>query len=415
MACLLTVKRKISQSLTQMRSNRFLLIKLSLPLFILIAFSNFLFAQQPGDTAVPVRIAVVSPVYLDSAYDNSGSYKYSNINMPRFILPGLEFYNGVAAALDTLQQRGVNLEVWIYDSKKTNQTTQSLLAEMIPHHFSMVIASFSNPAEQKAFSDYSLNYNVPIISATYPNDAFVNGNPFFILLNSTLKTHVNAIQDYVERYKGNYNWLWVTKEGNLENTIRTMYIRAGANQNAKFKTVKLNSQFDRSELIPFLDSTRKNMIVFGSVDENFGSRFIKLMDKETSYQTTVFGMPTWDGMKAVTSTENPALEIVYTTPFNYTTVQRDLVNLTESYKAKFNAKPSDMFYKGYESMYRFGQLLNKYRYNILNHLQDTSFRIANKFNLAPVFPADNKGIPDYIENKELHFIHVISGNVVRID
>lgn len=397
-----------------MKHNFFVLVLRLLPLILLFSCVKS-FAQSNDAAAIPLKVAVIAPIYLDSAYDNNSKYKFSNINMPRFILPGLEFYNGVAAAIDSLEKKGVDLEVWIYDSKKFNQTTKSLLEKMIPHHFSMVIASFSNPNEQKAFSDYSLKYNVPIISVTYPNDAFVNGNPFFILLNSTLKTHVNSIHDYIEKLEGNYNWLWVTKNGSLENTIRNMYIRSGSNQNAKFKTVTLNSEMSRSEIIPFLDSTRKNIIVFGSVDERFGSKFIKLLDKESSYQSTIFGMPTWDGMKAASSTQNPALEIVYTTPFNYTTVQRNLTAITDAYKSKFNAKPSDMFYKGYESMYRFGQLLSEYRYNLLNHLQDTSFKIANKFDLMPVFPKENKGIPDYIENKELHFIHLISGDIVKID
>lgn len=383
--------------------------------FVIPLFYISVAAQSFREERLPLRVAVIAPIYLDTAVDNNGNYKFSNINMPRVILPGLEFYNGAIAAIDTLQNRGVEMEVWVYDSKKNNQTTASLLNEMIPHHFSLVIASFSNPSEQKAFADYSLEYNVPVVSATYPNDAFVSGNPFFIILNSTLRTHVAAIQDYVERLKGNYNRIWITKNGNLETTIRNMYIKAGADDKTPFKTVTLSHEPDRSQLLPFLDSTRKNVIIVGSVDEGFGAKVIRILDNEPSYQSTVFGMPTWDGVKAFSSTQNPTLEVVYTTPFDYTTVQRDLVNLTDAYRIKFNAKPSDMFYKGYETVYRFGLLLNKYRYNILNHLQDSTYRIANSFRLRPVFPEDNKGIPDYIENKQLHFVHLISGNIAKID
>ena len=42
----------------------------------------------------PLKIAVFAPVYLDSAFDN-GNYKLGNASLPRQMLPGLDFYNGV--------------------------------------------------------------------------------------------------------------------------------------------------------------------------------------------------------------------------------------------------------------------------------------------------------------------------------
>src|ERR1700749_929040 len=47
--------------------------------------------------------AVFIPLYLDSAYDGNNNYRYDK-TFPKFINPGLEFYEGVKLALDSLQQ-----------------------------------------------------------------------------------------------------------------------------------------------------------------------------------------------------------------------------------------------------------------------------------------------------------------------
>src|SRR3954470_12395 len=143
--------------------------------FIAILLFEKLNAQTDSNSAPP-RIAVLAPLYLDSAFNNY-DYKLGNLNIPQYFLPGLEFYNGVMMCIDSLKKEGVDLEVWIFDTKKKNQSTDSLAKEIESVSFSMIIASLSNLNEQKIFSDLSLRKNIPLISATYPNDAYVNANP----------------------------------------------------------------------------------------------------------------------------------------------------------------------------------------------------------------------------------------------
>src|SRR6476660_2850111 len=182
-------------------------------LFALIFFVQKTEAQTAG--ASSLRIAIILPLYLDSAFDNN-DYKLGNLNIPKYFLPGLEFYNGVTMAIDSLQKEGVNLEVWIYDTKKKDQSLDSLAKEIGSLHVSLIIASFSNTTEQKIFSEFSLNNNIPLISATYPNDDYIKGNPFFVMINSTLKTHVENIYRFVQRSYPAAKYIFITRSGSLE-------------------------------------------------------------------------------------------------------------------------------------------------------------------------------------------------------
>src|SRR3954469_5132727 len=62
------------------------------------------------------KIAIFTPLYLDSAFDANGEFKYEKTGA-RFVHPGLDFYYGAQLALDSLQKRGAPLEVFVYDTK----------------------------------------------------------------------------------------------------------------------------------------------------------------------------------------------------------------------------------------------------------------------------------------------------------
>jgi hypothetical protein len=50
------------------------------------------------------HIAVFLPLYLDSAFDASGNYRFEQ-NFPKYLNPGLEFYEGLELAMDSLHKK----------------------------------------------------------------------------------------------------------------------------------------------------------------------------------------------------------------------------------------------------------------------------------------------------------------------
>ena len=45
-----------------------------------------------------------------------------------------------------------------------------------------------------------LKRNIPVINVNLPNDGGVTGNPFFVILNSTLKTQCEGIYRHIQKY-----------------------------------------------------------------------------------------------------------------------------------------------------------------------------------------------------------------------
>ncbi|HNP22470.1 MAG TPA: hypothetical protein PKM63_13130 [Panacibacter sp.] len=377
---------------------------------VLLACSHFGVCAQ-NNSPVPLKIAVLAPLYLDSAFDGM-NYKLGNTSIPRYFLNGLEFYNGVMMAIDSLQKEGVNAELWIYDTKAKGKTSESIAAEMGTMRFNLVIASFTSAQEQRVFSEFSFSNSIPLVSATYPNDAYVSGNPYFIMINSSLKTHIEAIYRYTQRNYPIGKYIFITRKGPLEDKIMQLFSDEGKKMSAlNYKTLQLGDNFTAADIVAQLDSNRQNVVICGSLDEAFGTNLVKALDQTTSYQLVLIGMPTWDALRAVYKTENDKLEVVYSTPYRYDKSNKTVDAISQSYKLKFNGRPGYMFFKGFETMFNFTHLMNKYNPGMMQHLSDNSFEIANNFQFQPVKLDDKAATPDYIENKKLYFIHIFQGTI----
>ncbi len=152
-----------------------------------------------------------------------------------------------------------------------------------------------------------------MISSTYPNDAGITDNPFFILINPTLKTHIEAIYRFLHRNYPTDNITYFKKRGDTEDAIQ--YILYDMNKKTaglplKINTVELNDSFAVSDVIEKLDSTRQNIIICGTLNEQFGSSLTHALASSKSYRTITVGMPTWDNIRDISKD----IEIVYTTP-----------------------------------------------------------------------------------------------------
>ena len=78
--------------------------------YFILTTVSFVHAQQTLSPVTKQKIAVLAPLYLDSAFDGN-NYKLTGISLPKYILPGLDFYHGVKAAIDSLQKENSPIDV----------------------------------------------------------------------------------------------------------------------------------------------------------------------------------------------------------------------------------------------------------------------------------------------------------------
>ena len=172
------------------------------------------------------KIAIFSPLYLDSAFDDLNNYRYEK-QFPKFINPGLEFYEGVQLALDSLAKEGTQLEVFIYDTRSGKESLEQQLSKL-DTSIELILA-YANPQESWNIANAAKSKKIPYINVNLPNDAGITDNPYFVMLNSTLQTHIDHLYKYLQKNYALSPIIMFRKKGQMEDIIRSFFDSAGKN------------------------------------------------------------------------------------------------------------------------------------------------------------------------------------------
>jgi hypothetical protein len=362
------------------------------------------------------KIALFAPLYLDSVF-NGANYRYGK-EFPKFLNPGLEFYQGAQMALDSLQKMGAPLEVFVYDTRSKRSTVADIIANPAMNDVELIIANANN-SEVRQLAEAAGRKKVPFVSATLPNDAGVNNNPYFVILNSTLRAHCEGIYRYLQTYHSRDKIVLFRKNGAQENQLRDYFNDIGQSTTDKrltIETLDVSGGFNGNAFAARLDSTRRTVVIAGSLDQGFGEDLAsELASIGSKYPITLMGMPTWENIRAFSRSEFRPLEIIYSTPFYINRNDRLATHISNVFEEKIEGRPTDLFFRGYETMLRFAQLLLDTKTDVASNLSRKGNFVFTQFDIQPVFTNKQSMTLDYFENKKLYFVRRINGatDVVR--
>ncbi len=353
------------------------------------------------------KIAIFSPLYLDSAFDVTGKFRYEKVGA-KFSNAGLDFYYGAQLALDSLKKRGAPLEVFFYDTKGKETINQQLEKNELAD-VDLIIAH-SNSAETRTLAEAAQQKKIPFISATLPNDAGIFNNPYYVVLNSTLQAHVEGIYHFLQKYHTADKIIVFRKTGTQEDKIKDYFeefSKSTTSGKLNIKFVNAGIFFNSQTIAANLDSTKKTVVIAGSLDESFGAKLVQtLSGLNKTYAVRLIGMPTWENFNF---NKNSDLEIIYTNPFYYNRSTSLETQLSKEYSNYMNTKASEVFYRGYETTLRFGLLLLDTKQDISSNLSRKGNTVLTQFDIQPVFKEKTEMTLDYFENKHLYFIKVLNG------
>src|SRR5829696_3120098 len=208
------------------------------------------------------------------------------------------------------------------------------------------------------------------------------------------------------------NIILFRKAGTQEDAIKTNFTEYGRTTPGvplKIKYVDVGVDFNSQTLAAHMDSTRRNVIIAGSMEEYFGTMLAaSLAPISKRYQSLLVGMPTWDNVN-FNKTEFKGVDIVYSRPFFYNRLTPLESKLAADFEKNIGSRPTDMFFRGYESMMRFALLLLDTKNDIASELTRKGNAIFTRFDIQPVFKDKKAMTLDYFENKNVYFVRVSNG------
>jgi hypothetical protein len=382
--------------------------------FLIIILSFATQFLNAGNKTQPdtLRVGIFANLFIDSSFAGQ-TYKFKN-QMPRHLLPGLDFTEGALLALDSIAITQP-MRVTVFDIRSAGQTIAELRTKGVFASLDLIIGSVSG-TDYRQLADAALFFQIPFLSATFPNDGGVVNNPFTIILNPTLPVHCKAIYNHLLTTEPTANMIYLRKSGVQEDRLADYFDKNNANSAGnpllKWKTIAVKDSVSKTQLLAELDSTKNNVIIVGSLDERFGMKTLSLLSQLKGYPVSIMGMPTWETIRELNQSPYKELTVFYSTAF-YNTGTPAFESFTKKFTELTNGRPSDLAFKGYETAYNFVNLLLKYSDQVLNQLNDTTFHLFTSYDLRPVISGAT-GKPDYIENKRIYIIRKHNGTTLKV-
>jgi hypothetical protein len=240
-------------------------------LVLLTFFQSFASFSQDTVANGRYKVAIFTPLFLDSAFDAGNNYRFEKY-FPKYINPGLEFYEGVQLALDSMAKEGAQLDVFVYDLRSSTQTLQQVLQSEQFRGTDLILAHI-NGTELWPLAETASKEKIPFINVNFPNDGGVKNNPYLVILNSKLETHCEGIYKFLQRQHALSQITVFRKKGVQEDRLQAALENYGKQTSSvplKLKFVMLNDGFDSTQLRAHLHKERMNACVIASFDLNFG-------------------------------------------------------------------------------------------------------------------------------------------------
>jgi len=354
-------------------------------------------------------IDVLLPLYLNTLVkDGKPVYKKT----PEYAVGAINFYEGITLAAEALNNQHLNIQINIHDITDPAHTPQALIAS---HRLdtSSLIVGYVQSNDIPGLAGFAKKHHINFVSVLSPADADTKDNPYFLLLQPTLGTHLQQLTRFALNKYSKYPKFILhakTAGGDVEALPQ---VRAALRDYKDVKEIDCAAaSLTDAAFARHFDSTRTNVVFISTLDLAQSEKILHaLASLPAAYHFEIFGMPSWKYLKGLTqASDYMKLSIRYTTPFFYDPTTAPGKYVTTEYGTVYGAEPSEMVYRGYESVYWLAHLLDHYGTIFNEDVKDVSAAPFTRYEIRPAYSKDNDFL--YLENNQLYIFHYQNGGYI---
>lgn len=369
---------------------------------------------QPDEIVYPksikkdrYRVDVFVALYLNEII--KGNKPVSKERIPEKAVAGMNFYEGIKMAADSLNKAGYQLDVFIHDMTDPAAAPAAMIAARELDSTDLIIGAV--PASQIApLAQFAKKRTINFISTLSPSDGNVRENPYLTLLQPTLQTHCESIRNTVEKKWKNSPVVIYRRPGVVVDEMA--YKVLVKDSLFRYTSINATSLPNANYLGAMFDSLERNIIVMPVIDVFYAAKLLHQLDSLfPAYRFEVYGMPSWKGMAALKKTDvYEHIGISFTAPFYFDASTASGQALAAEYKKNFGSRPGEMVYRGYETLSWYAYLLEKYGTIFNPKVADNTAAYYTRFDIRPRFDKDFSLL--YNENTHFYLFRYQGGSFV---
>jgi len=307
----------------------------------------------------------------------------------------IEFYEGALLAIDSLQQEGMNVELYVFDATTQNMINALLQLDLFLE-LDMIIGPV-HPEIQESVASFAAKNRIPMVSPLAPNGNFENNNSWYFKVNPTREYQIEQTAEYIADEFIDKNFVLLpmsggsnSQEAKLAELGKAKLFAARKSSNNPgnlFHEYSFQKQ-GLNAVKPLLDETGENVFMIPTDNEAQVSVAVTNLNAiAENYNVVLIGTSNLTKLKSIQTENYHHIRLRYLSPtfIDYT---KPLVRrFVSNYRATFSTEPSQFSHQGFDVSYYFLSALFHYGKDFRACLPDYPMELTQTvFNFRKVAP-----------------------------
>ena len=320
--------------------------------------------EQPAKKNVNHSILLLLPFQLNTI--NLKTSQKGDLNKADL---AIDFYQGFKLGLDSLSSGGHNYNLQVFDTQNHETRIVNLAMSGSVKNQDLIVGPIF-PEGIRTFSEFSDLGKILQVSPLAASKPSEFNDPDLVSINNSIDQHGLKIAEFINKqYKPEDVQIVLI---NTQKTLDASY----SGLIKRYLNELSGSGFwiiERPNFIGiegYLSSTKNNLVLITSTDRAFLvpaiDKLYNLKDKKLRIE--LFGHPDWMKASYLNPEKMQALNARISASYFVNYKAQNVKNFVARYRDEFGMEPSEYAFKGFDTAYYFGTLIEKYDRQYPDHL-----------------------------------------------
>ena len=305
-------------------------------------------------------VALLMPLYLNKG--GIGDYR-----MDPFLA---DYYEGILLALDSLRAMGINLKLYVWDTKEDTLLTRILLRKPEMKEMDLIIGPFFKEGFQLV-SRFSKERAIPLVSPFSTAYLEKDENPYSLYCNPDQAAQIRTLVTYIKKEYADAV-VTLVNDGNVttKSFIDDYQSAAAAKYLPRARVVDVSKDMS---FRGYLHPTLQNIVLVPTDNEMAANSAINALKDIRDSAVMIFGLGQWLSFRNIDYTVWERLHIHVISPYYVNESEGEPLRFRINYRNKFQGEPSEFSYRGFDQMMFFGTALMTFGKEFPTYIRGRSF------------------------------------------
>jgi LysM repeat protein/ABC-type branched-subunit amino acid transport system substrate-binding protein len=305
------------------------------------------------------KVALMIPLFLEGVDQIDTENPDPKIFETAKSFQFLPYYEGFRMALDSLEQQGVKIKLYVYDVDKDTAKTRQMLKKPEMKSMDLIFGLLYHPNFQ-IVAAFAKKNKINLVNPISERSELVTGNPFVYKVQPSKKEQFGQLAAFMSlAFSGGQ--ILIIRNGQYSDHDATDQLKKEClEQNLKVQVVE-----GQDAAIGHFLKDKPNYVVAFSDDQSYTLDLLKGMYKlRNDYNLTMVGLPNWSDMEGLETEYLVALK-THMMARSFIDYENQMVKqFVRKYQENYKTDPELLAFQGFDQGYYFLSALHAYGTNI---------------------------------------------------